>query len=172
MLSQHHDYHFPYSVSDIVLSARYPYHLPWQWTNKKDKTIVQQSLQQLDLINLQDHSIQCLSGGEQQRVAIASLFAQTPNFYFLDEPTNHLDLKYQAQVLGQLHTLAEAKSVLFSSHDINLINKHCDKVLLLFAEGKVLWGKTEDVLQQANLEALYQCQISQSTGEHWGAALR
>ena len=73
-----------------------------------------------------------LSGGEQQRVALARVLAQQPRIVFADEPTGALDTRTGAQVLAALQDLAhgEGRCVLTVTHDPT-VAAHCDRVLFL-----------------------------------------
>ena len=90
----------------------------------------------------------------------ATILLQAPQLYLLDEPTNHLDLKHQQLLLSLSRTLTQqGKSVMMSTHDINLASQHADKILMFFGNGVTRHGDTHTLLQQDTLETLYQCRI-------------
>jgi iron complex transport system ATP-binding protein len=62
-----------------------------------------------------------LSGGEQQRVALAALFAQEANLLLADEPANHLDPAQQASAWRLLTETAASSAIIVITHDINLV---------------------------------------------------
>lgn len=94
----------------------------------------EQVLDALDKVGLKaraDHRPEQLSGGEQQRVAIARTLLQAPSVVFADEPTGALDSVSGAAVLGQFTALTQAgASVLMVTHDPNVASK-ADRVLFL-----------------------------------------
>lgn len=80
-----------------------------------------------------------LSGGMQQRVAIAMATQMEPRIILADEPTTALDVTVQAQVLTLLRQICDesGSSILFVSHDITVISSLCDRVVVMYA-GQVL----------------------------------
>lgn len=161
ILLQENNYQFPFTVKELVSQARFPYQPPWIGTNRKDKDIVNQALLDLDLTELVNRTITELSGGEQQRVRIACLLAQTPEIYLFDEPTTYLDFKIQIKLLKKLNRIAkqEKKIVIQVLHDPNLAIGHCDKLLLLFDDGRIL-ATTSEEMNAHTLEELYQIPFS------------
>ena len=103
-----------------------------------------------------------LSGGERQRARIALLLAQAPQCYLLDEPLQHLDLRHQASAMRLFSKLAsQGKTLVMVLHDIGWANRFCDHILMLFDNGRTIAGTTEEVLNRNNLEALYQCNMTE-----------
>ncbi|QIE44075.1 ABC transporter ATP-binding protein [Pseudohalocynthiibacter aestuariivivens] len=90
-----------------------------------------------------------LSGGQQQRVAIAMALAGDPDALLLDEPTTGLDVTTQAHLLDLLRDLAQARNMamLYVSHDLGVIARTCDRVMVMYAGEVVLEGDARDVLR-------------------------
>lgn len=90
-----------------------------------------------------------LSGGQRQRVSIAAALIQGSKFIIADEPVSALDVTIQRQIMELMVKLQEEMqlSILFISHDLNVVYQMCDR-LLIMKDGKILEeGKTEELFQ-------------------------
>ena len=102
------------------LSRYIEHHNAWNLDDKIERII-----QHFDLKQYEDKPITLLSGGEQRRVALASLLLQKPDILLLDEPTNHLDV-YMVEFLEEL-ILKEKFTLVFISHDRYFIDRIATK---------------------------------------------
>ena len=102
------------------LSRYIEHHNAWNLDDKIERII-----QHFDLKRYEDKPITLLSGGEQRRVALASLLLQKPDVLLLDEPTNHLDV-YMVEFLEEL-ILKEKFTLVFISHDRYFIDRIATK---------------------------------------------
>ncbi len=98
------------------ISAFLDHHSAWNIDNKIEKV-----LNEFSLKDLENRSVNSLSGGEMRRVALAGLLLQKPDLLLLDEPTNHLDV-YMVEFLENL-IIRENYNILFISHDRYFIDK-------------------------------------------------
>lgn len=90
-----------------------------------------------------------LSGGQRQRVSIAAALIQGSKFIIADEPVSALDVTIQRQIMELMVKLQEEMqlSILFISHDLNVVYQMCDR-LLIMKDRKILEeGKTEELFQ-------------------------
>jgi ATP-binding cassette subfamily F protein uup len=103
-----------------MLSRYLEHHNAWNLDDKIERII-----EHFDLKQYEDKPISLLSGGEQRRVALASLLLQKPDILLLDEPTNHLDV-YMVEFLEDL-LLKEKFTLVFISHDRYFIDRIATK---------------------------------------------
>lgn len=103
-----------------------------------------------------------LSGGQQQRVCIAMALAGSPDLLVCDEPTTALDIETQTAIVKLLAQIVEERqmAMLFISHDIGLVERLCDRVLVMH-DGKIVeQGNASDIFTQPKhryTRALLQC---------------
>lgn len=163
LLAQHQQDQFPATVLETVLVGRHPYLPAWQWESAEDHAIAQQVLELVGMTAFAHRSVLTLSGGERQRVAIATLLAQTTDILLLDEPVNHLDIHQQHHVMQLLTTSALCRQTtrIMVLHDMNLASRYCDHALLIFGNGEVIAGETEQVLTAENLSRLYHYPVTE-----------
>lgn len=114
------------SLLDVLKVIKYPSHLR--------ESLLKWSLEEVglntEILNQYPHQ---LSGGMNQRVALARLLILEPELIVLDEPTSALDLTVQAQVLHLLKELQQSKdlSYVLISHDMDIIRFMCDEAAIL-----------------------------------------
>lgn len=97
-----------------------------------------------------------LSGGEQQRVALARLLVQNPAILLADEPISSLDPALSDDLLGLLVGLAHGheRTVVVSLHEPAFAVRHFERVLGMRA-GRIMFDRPADEVTQEDLEAVY-----------------
>ena len=148
---------FDFTVLEMVLMGRHPHLGPFQLEGPDDLAIAREALTATGTAHLAGRPYMTLSGGEKQRVVIASALAQKPNVLLLDEPTASLDLGYQLEIATLLKELNRERGVtmVLATHDLNLAASLCD-TLVLVRQGRVLMqGPANEVLTSATVQQLY-----------------
>lgn len=148
---------FPYSVLDIVLMGRARHIALFQTPRKFDVEKAMAALSATGMADYASRNIDALSGGERQLVLIARALAGENDVLLLDEPASALDLKNQDGVLSLLAELADRQklAIAFTTHQPNHALAVADRVLLMLPQARTILGPTEEVMTEANLEALY-----------------
>jgi iron complex transport system ATP-binding protein len=148
---------FDYTVIEMALMGRHPHLGLFELEGPHDVAIARDALRATGTAALESRQFNTLSGGEKQRVVIASALTQASEILLLDEPTASLDLRYQLEVAALLRTLNHERgvSIVISTHDLNLAASVCQSLLML-RDGRVIAsGSPEDVLTPANIRTLY-----------------
>ena len=148
---------FEYSVTEMVLMGRHPHLGLFQLEGPADFEVAREALEATGTAHLATRNYMTLSGGEKQRVIIASALTQATEVLLLDEPTASLDLGYQLDVAGLLARLNRERGVtmVLATHDLNLAASLCDYLVVMRAGRILAQGATGDVLTSAMVSRLY-----------------
>ncbi|MFC1915487.1 metal ABC transporter ATP-binding protein [Chloroflexota bacterium] len=160
---QNIDPRMPMNVREVVMIGRYGLLGLLRRPGKHDWKVVDEMLEMVGMSHLARRPIGHLSGGEQQRVAIARCLAQEPKLFLLDEPTASLDWKAQTDILELVKLIHDSRQLttLFVTHDLSCLPVACDRVVLM-KEG-LIWGEGSpgELLTDDNLSHLYDMPISE-----------
>jgi len=153
---------FEYSVLEIALMGRYPHLGPFALEGPADLELARTALEATGTLPLAHRPFTTLSGGEKQRVVIASALAQfepggVGQVLLLDEPTASLDLHYQLEVAALLRRLHADRglTIVVSTHDLNFAASVCRELVLLRDGQVIAAGPTREVLTPDAVRALY-----------------
>ena len=126
------------TVRDVVAMGRYPYTSFLGTLTLADHRIVDEAMEQVGVADLADSFYNDHSDGEKQRILIAKALAQQTPVILLDEPTAHLDLPSRIKTLNLLSNIAheQGKTILISTHELDLAMRSADKVLLMFPKNE------------------------------------
>ncbi len=144
------------SVEELITLGRQPF---TNWLGKlsmSDQQAIKDSLETLQLSELKEKKCFELSDGQLQRALIARAMAQDTPLILLDEPTTHLDLHHKVQILKLLKALVTShkKTIVFTTHEIELALQLCDTILILNGKDNP-FGRPEDLIKGRHLEQLF-----------------
>jgi len=151
------DRRMPVSVREAVVMGRYGLLGLLRRPGKHDWEVVDEMMELVGMSHLAQRPIGHLSGGEQQRVAIARCLAQEPELFLLDEPTASLDWKAQTDILQLVKLIHDTRhlTTLFVTHDLSALPVACDRVVLM-KDGLICGeGSPEEALTDEKLGQLY-----------------
>jgi iron complex transport system ATP-binding protein len=148
---------FPITVRDYVALGRHPFQSPWRGLSALDEQHIRGALDRAGVSQFADRSTDELSGGEWQRTRIARALAQQGEALVLDEPTTFLDVAHEMSVFELASSLAaEGRAVLIVSHQINLVARFADTMVLLHRGRAAAAGSPREVMRGELLEAVYE----------------
>jgi len=139
---------------DAVLLGRKP-HIGWE-LKEKDLKIVDAVFRQLSMDHLRLASIDEMSGGELQKVAIARALVQEPQVLLLDEPTSNLDLKNQVGILTTISRIVREHDIaaVMTMHDLNHALRYADRFIFLKC-GRIYAHGGPEVISPQTIEEVY-----------------
>jgi zinc transport system ATP-binding protein len=151
---------FPVSVYDVVMMGRICCIGRFHFAKKADKQAVMESIHMVGLEGLEKRLIGELSGGQQKRVFLARALCRETRILLLDEPTAGLDIPAQKQFMELLTRLKEelGLSVVFVSHDVNVLAQHADEMVCI-NRSMHLHGKPGEVIGSEHLQDAYRCEF-------------
>ena len=136
---------------------------------KKNRTLIDEILAQVDLAGYAKRKPGTLSGGQKQRVAIARALVKDPRIILADEPTGSLDAATGEQVLETLKKLSKTKLVIIVSHDRDFAERYGDRIIEL-SDGRVISdvycrAETPAALNEADSKNNAACNADSETGQ-------
>ncbi len=144
------------TVNELVALGRQPY-TNWLGTfTQTDMIHIEEALKLISIFNLKDKKCFELSDGQLQKVMIARALAQDTPIIILDEPTTHLDIYHKAYILKLLKTITRetGKTILFSSHEIELAIQLCDQMLVMTQDG-ISFGDPCELIKNSVFNSLF-----------------
>jgi oligopeptide transport system ATP-binding protein len=135
-------------------------------------------LELLELVRIRDPEARIdsyphqLSGGQRQRAMIAMAIANRPDLLIADEPTTALDATVQAQILALLADLRQrlGMAMLFISHDLNVVRRVAERVVVMHEGGVVEAGPTREILERPQADYTQRLVAAEPSGSKPPAA--
>jgi len=127
------------TVRDVVEFGRHPHRGRWGRGDADGSVAVDRALDLTGVAQLAGRGVDQLSGGQLQRVWLASCLAQDTGVLLLDEPTTYLDLRYQVELLDLVRELADDRRIAVGVvlHDLDQAAALADRIVVL-SEGRIV----------------------------------
>lgn len=154
VVAQENEVSFDFSVMEIMMIGLYAKRSLLSADSPRDIQVCEDALQSIGMLEFKNRSFLSLSGGEKQKVLIASAFARNPELIVLDEPTNHLDVGHQFLILDIIKQRKDI-TVFTSMHDMNMAMQYCDYLIALQGGKVYATGTPRQVLTPENLQTLF-----------------
>ncbi|HEX8726121.1 MAG TPA: ABC transporter ATP-binding protein [Gemmatimonadaceae bacterium] len=156
VVTQREEMAFPTPVRDYLALGRFPHRGAWHGSVAADREAIAHAVALAGITPLLDRAMDTLSGGEWQRVRIARALAQGGDAMVLDEPTTYLDIAHEMEAFELLGRLArDGMAVLLVSHQLNLVARFADQLVLLHDGRVAASGTPDDVMRGEVLERVY-----------------
>ncbi|MBQ2852148.1 MAG: ABC transporter ATP-binding protein [Bacteroidales bacterium] len=145
------------TVYDVVASGRSPYTNYFGKIKKEDEIIIHESLEIVGINNLKNRYFETLSDGEKQKVMIAKTIAQNTPIIFMDEPTAFIDYPSKIELFSLMKMLTKErnKTIIFSSHDLELLLRYTDDLWLLSKGKELISGKKSELMDKGFIKEYF-----------------
>ncbi len=137
-------------VFDVVASGRCPYTNFFGKMDENDLNIIHESLEIVGINELKDRYFDALSDGEKQKVMIAKTIAQNTPIIFMDEPTAFIDYPSKIELFSLMKMLTKEKNktIIFSSHDLELLLRYTDDLWMISKKKELISGKKDELMHK------------------------
>ncbi|MCL2295742.1 MAG: ABC transporter ATP-binding protein [Methanomassiliicoccaceae archaeon] len=154
---QSNEIRFAFTVREIVTMGRMPFQESLRGESSADIEIIDKAMEQTGLTEFAERYINTLSGGERQRAIIARAITQTPKIILMDEPTLHLDINMQFEALDLIQRLSKENdlAVVIVSHDLPMVTRYCDRIILIHGHRIFAMGTAEEILTKENMKMVF-----------------
>ena len=121
------------------------------------KERVKESLKKVGMSGFEKRFPHHLSLGEKKRISIATVLSMDIEILILDEPTSNLDPKTRRELIQLLKNFKITKII--ATHDLDLVLKICEKVILLDSGKIVAAGNTQEILSNKSLMEMHNLEV-------------
>ncbi len=137
-------------VFDVVASGRCPYTNFFGKMDENDLNTIHESLEIVGINELKDRYFDALSDGEKQKVMIAKTIAQNTPIIFMDEPTAFIDYPSKIELFSLMKMLTKEKNktIIFSSHDLELLLRYTDDLWMISKKKELISGKKDELMHK------------------------
>ncbi len=157
VLPQVHSVPADFRVKELVSYGRMPHQKLLSGLSGEDERIIQWAMEATSTWQFRDKSIFEISGGERQRVWIATVLAQKPEILFLDEPTTYLDISHQLETMQLVKKLNRETGigVVMVLHDLSQVLEVSDHIIVIKNGKKYSEGSPEAVITPQMMKDVY-----------------
>lgn len=150
------DLSFPLTVGEFLTVTHPSRFLWWGGVSRRHRERIREVLKRFDVAGQIDQKLGTLSGGQLQRVLIASALLQNPELLLLDEPAASIDRRGAEELQELLHSLhdKEGMTIVFVSHDLHFVD-HLAHTVLCLNQTACAVGAPSEVLTDAHLSTTY-----------------
>jgi len=144
-------------VYSLISLGRYPYSGWLGVLSQQDKEAIEYAINMTNISSFINRKVDTLSDGECQKVMLARALAQDTPLIILDEPTAHLDLPSRVQLMRLLNQLSRktGKTILISTHELDLALQVADQIWLMSNDGHLAAGLPEELVLNGSFQQAF-----------------
>ena len=147
-------------VFDLIVSGLYGKYCHISKKTERDISVAEDLISKMNLANLSQKYFSYLSDGEKQIAIIARALINNPEILILDEPIANLDYKSKFYVIDKINELSNLNTnILCITHDLTMITKIYDRVILLKDRSIIADGCQGEILNSKNINQLFDINI-------------
>lgn len=163
-MGQNDKLEFDLTVAQRVMAGLHGQHGHWGWETNDHWARVDEALAEVDLAGSSSRMLSTLSGGEQRRVALASVIVQRAKVTFLDEPLSQLDWAHQAQIGGVFKRWPDLhqRALVWITHEPNMALRFSTHLLAIGQHGQTWQGPVCEMARAELFAEVYGCSIDSS----------
>jgi iron complex transport system ATP-binding protein len=148
----------PYmTVNNLVAYGRYPHVKEQLSMTQEDTDIIECAMKDTGVFSLKERQLMSLSDGERQKAVLARAIAQQTNIILLDEPAAFLDFPSKIELMQLLGRFArnDAKTILLSTHDIEMASAIADELWVIDNQNNIITGAPKKLLDNRILSETF-----------------
>lgn len=157
VLPQRHSAPPDFKVKELVSYGRIPHQKWYEEKSEEDEKIIEWAMKATGIYDLREKSINEISGGESQRVWIATVLTQKPEILFLDEPTTYLDISHQIETMKLVKKLNRESGIgiVMVLHDLSHALEISDRIIIIKDGKKYDEGPPHEVITSKMMKEVY-----------------
>lgn len=165
-IHQQQSINFPILCFEMLVNGRYAKRKNMNKLLDYDYRVIYKAMEDTETLDFKDKLITKLSGGEKQRIILATALAQEPRILFIDEGFSALDIKHKNDMIyclkKQIHN--EGMNVVSVIHDLNIAYQISDTVVVMKDSKIVKVGSPKEVMTKEIIEYVYETEIKFDEG--------
>lgn len=152
---------FGFTAIDMVTLGRSAHLGTFAQPKAEDREAARRAMEDMGILHLKDKLCTEMSGGELQMVLIARALTIDPSMLVLDEPESNLDFRNQLIILETIKRLSRKRgiSAVVNTHYPEHALKISDNALILNREGRNIFGKADDIINEENMRNAFHVQV-------------
>ncbi|WP_422362396.1 ABC transporter ATP-binding protein [Reichenbachiella sp.] len=145
------------TVRELVALGRYPYTNWIGQESEEDTEKIEEAISRCRINYIENAKLSAISDGQFQKAMVARVLAQDTDIILMDEPTAHLDVVNRVEMFQLLQSIKKetGKSILISTHELDLSMQFADDLWLMNFNAPIITGTPEDLGLSGEIEKVF-----------------